>query len=549
MRAARVLSSRPERAIVALAELCEERKDEDLVSAPPYSSPRASLPPQTPYTVGSQSMRPKGAHAAERLSPPTKFFEPGPRLSAQQTSSPRPPPEHMAPKRSKWTSPPPAEAPSADHSLFESQLGMGLELATSSSEAREKGAAYNSSSSNSEFLTDEDRSDAAESDDVSSVRSFTEGLTSASGSHRRPSWHVHDTVRAPQSPLSGATGPPGPGRYQRLLDTAPIPPFRPSYDGSPSSRSESSKRSIPRPARGPSWPTSNTPVGVGVPLPPSPESPQDPSLTDSSTVFYQTTVPRSPRPNVLYPSPGLHSSLLSQYQTHHVYHNMNTVVPPDIFPPNLPASLTSMNPRAHAGMTADIGRSSAGPETPTPTSYSYSHSHSLSSATITASTPPPHIPKFSPSISGRSPFVPSNETRHQSRSCLRSSSRSRSRSRSPARNISPHAPGQFLVQPSSNGPSSPHLSSTSNGSSPTPSSTGYATSVSRSPSPHSHSPSPPPTAMPAKEKPDEDVFSPAFAAKIHDGSPEPPTLPQVPLADLPLVEASIETQAMETRGS
>lgn len=525
MRAARVLATRPERAIVALAELCEERKAEDLISAPSYVAPRLSAPPpQTPYTIGSQPMRPKGAPQVERLSPPTKFFEPGPRQPIPQVSH-RPPPEHMAPKRGKWTSPPPAEAPSADHTLFENQLGIGLELATSSTEAREKEASYNSSSSNSEFLTDEERSDTAESDDVTSVRSFSEGSNqTGSGGLRRPSWYSQDTVvRVPQSSLSGSMSV-GRGRHPRISDkqfeTSPVPPFRQTHEVIPSSsRSEYSPRILPGPLRrGPSWPY-NSPLGVSIPLPPSPDSPLDPSFAEPSTVFYQTTVPRSPRPNVLYPNPGSHSSLLSQYQTHQ-YRSLNSV-PPDIFPANLPPSLTSMNPRVHAGLT-DAGRSSAGPETPTPASYSnkHSHSHTLSSTTITAPTPPPNVSKFSPTVHNTSAF---NSTGHQSHS----RSHLRSRSSSPLL----HVHGQFIVP--HHGVSSPQPSAASNGSSPTPSS---ATSSSRSPSPHS--PSPPPTAMPIKTK-ENIAYSTSFTtAKIHGGSPEPP--PGVPVG---LTEVGLESRS------
>src|SRR5215472_115498 len=138
MRASRILASRPERAIVALAELCEERKDEELVPAPPYVPPRLStLPPQTPYTVGSFPLRPKGA-APDRLSPPTQFFEPSIVRGSNAVPVSIPiPPEHMAAKRGKWTSPPPPEASPSDHTLFEDQLGKGLQLATSSTDARE----------------------------------------------------------------------------------------------------------------------------------------------------------------------------------------------------------------------------------------------------------------------------------------------------------------------------------------------------------------------------------------------------------------------------
>ncbi|KII83640.1 hypothetical protein PLICRDRAFT_127301 [Plicaturopsis crispa FD-325 SS-3] len=180
MRASRILATRPERAIVALAQLCEERKDEALVKAVPAPSvfvpPRLSpLPPQTPYSVGSNSMRPKGAPAPERLSPQPQFFEPSSRVIVQEVPT-RSPPSHMAPKRSAWTSPPPPEAPLEDLTSFEDQLDHGLELATSSTDARERERAEQSSSSNSEIFTDDDhRSDAAESDDARSVQSFTEG--------------------------------------------------------------------------------------------------------------------------------------------------------------------------------------------------------------------------------------------------------------------------------------------------------------------------------------------------------------------------------------
>ncbi|GLB44146.1 putative cid1 family poly A polymerase [Lyophyllum shimeji] len=545
MRASRVLAARPERAIIALAELCEERKDEDLVSAPPYVAPRMSLPPQTPYTVGSQSMRPKGAPATERLSPPTRFFEPGPRQSPPRVSIRPPPPEnvpeHMAPKRSKWTSPPPAEAPSADHSLFDSQLGMGLELATSSTEARE--TSY--SSSNSEFLTDEDnRSDAAESDGVTSVRSYTEGTTAPGpGGHRRPSWHVRDTGAGPSQASPAGQYSSGRVRYQRLGDTSPITSSRPFHESIPSSsRTETSKRSIgdsPRPPRGPSWPASNTPLGVSVPLPPSPESPMEhPSFAESSTVFYQTTVPRSPRPNVLYPGPGSHSSLLSQYQSHphHPYNgiNMSVPAPPDIFPPNMPPAITSMNHLRmpmHTSLAAelDAGRPPVGPDTPTPATYS--HSHSLSATTITAPTPPPHAVKFSPSIpSSSTPFTTSASARRLSGSGRRTSARSRSRSRSPVDDISTSTHdwkhGQF-IGPANDGASSPQPSSTtSNGSSPAPSSTGYATSVSRSPSPQPLSPQPT-----AKANGNGEVTSPELpttTAKKSQDSSEEEELPQPP---------------------
>ena len=64
MRASRVFSARPERAIVALAQLCEERKDDEIVQpdgsnqTSPFIPPRMSpIPAQTQYTGGSSPVR------------------------------------------------------------------------------------------------------------------------------------------------------------------------------------------------------------------------------------------------------------------------------------------------------------------------------------------------------------------------------------------------------------------------------------------------------------------------------------------------------------
>jgi hypothetical protein len=160
----------------------------------------ASLPAQVPYPVGSgsQSLRnnKEGIKARDRLSPPLSFFEdnrssappeekaksteevkaPVPKASSRngvskshpptesqdkhnpepssannqapthiQAPAPRPSsvvipsltPEHMAPKRAKWTSPPPPNADVSDVKLFENRFECGLEMATQSSSARE----------------------------------------------------------------------------------------------------------------------------------------------------------------------------------------------------------------------------------------------------------------------------------------------------------------------------------------------------------------------------------------------------------------------------
>ncbi len=180
MRASKILSARPERAIVALAQLCEERPDEELLHASPsrshFAPPRLSPVPQaaqTPYAIGSNPMRPTGAPEPDRLSPPevhqVPVWMPPPTTRISLTH-----PEHMAPKRAKWTSPPPPEAPEADRSAFEDRLGHSLTLATSSN-AREQEHDGASSSANSEILTDDDdiRS-TVDSEDAQSVRSLTD---------------------------------------------------------------------------------------------------------------------------------------------------------------------------------------------------------------------------------------------------------------------------------------------------------------------------------------------------------------------------------------
>ncbi|KAI0717723.1 hypothetical protein C8T65DRAFT_737776 [Cerioporus squamosus] len=196
MRASRILQARPERAILALAQLCEERKDETLGPPPPQARsagpPRlASVPPQTPYTVGSSPMRPNGVPvpapeelAARKLSqisspasptPSSPSDSPGPLTSTKAVPLRLPVDklDHMAPIRSKWTSPPPPEAPEEDRSAYEDRLGQSLALATVSRGPRPRKYSY-ASSNNSDIMTDDERQSIAESDDVRSVQSFVE---------------------------------------------------------------------------------------------------------------------------------------------------------------------------------------------------------------------------------------------------------------------------------------------------------------------------------------------------------------------------------------
>lgn len=198
MRASRILQMRPDRAILALAQLCEERKDETLGPPPPqarssFAPPRLnSIPPQTPYTVGSSPMRSNDITVAvpedvasrkfSQMSSPVSPVasspndSPGGRFASANALPLRLPADkldHMAPIRSKWTSPPPPEAPEEDRSEFDDRLDQGLALATASSRPHLRDHSY-ASSNNSETHTDDERQSIAESDDLRSVRSFTE---------------------------------------------------------------------------------------------------------------------------------------------------------------------------------------------------------------------------------------------------------------------------------------------------------------------------------------------------------------------------------------
>lgn len=189
MRASRILQLKQDRGYNVLAQLCEERDDTHTKPNGPYNTtfvpPRLSFPPQTPYSVGSHAFRPNGTPARDRLSPPRKILEQKEPPVLASFVGQQDPPEHMAPKRIKFTSPPPPEAPDQDVASFETRLIQGLSLATSSTAAREQENAYMSSSSNSEVPSDDARSDIAQEDDAKSVRSFA-GEPSSSRSRSRP---------------------------------------------------------------------------------------------------------------------------------------------------------------------------------------------------------------------------------------------------------------------------------------------------------------------------------------------------------------------------
>jgi hypothetical protein len=117
MRATRVFSARPERAIVALAQLCEERKDDEVVQpdgsnqTSPFIPPRMSpMPAQTPYTAGSNPTR-LNADAAPHI---PQFAR---NLAYQQTTAQRLStlPEHTV-NQSDWNNP--AEGPDVTQSAY-----------------------------------------------------------------------------------------------------------------------------------------------------------------------------------------------------------------------------------------------------------------------------------------------------------------------------------------------------------------------------------------------------------------------------------------------
>ncbi|KIJ47359.1 hypothetical protein M422DRAFT_249215 [Sphaerobolus stellatus SS14] len=188
MRASRILAARPERTIMALAQLCEEREDEFARPLPsqPFVPPRLSIPSQPPYSVNSSELRPSGS-LPEFFTPassvPISSRMPGddshsnssPPKAVDLPSTVADTPEHMAPKRSKYTSPPPPDDP--EHKSYENRLGLGISLATSSTTARQPVRAEEASSSSSEILSDEDRAE------VESVGSL-DGI--GTGVHRMP---------------------------------------------------------------------------------------------------------------------------------------------------------------------------------------------------------------------------------------------------------------------------------------------------------------------------------------------------------------------------
>lgn len=497
MRASRILAARPESAAAALSQLIEERPEGLNSAAPSSAAPQgaklSSLPPQTPYTVGSTSrpLVPQG------LSPKPDFFE----HSKAVPVAIRPPPDHMAPKRSAWTSPPPPEAPPEAKTTFEQMLEGGIELATASTEAREAARASFSSSA-SEISTDDDRrSEAAESeDDVHSVQSFTEGTSSLPASHRRPS------APAGRSQQAFSAGEEHPGTRllpairgriaARLADNkTPIQSPRPRVDTIvPSSteamrRTQSHSATIRPPQHRFSWAGTQLALPLVTPLPPSPVTRSPSSRTapiDSSSVFYETSPARYP------PSPAFYSYAIRSGIPAFAYNALYTTPSPtdspsprsEDRPPPSPLREVMNNLRAYS--PSDFAPH---PDTPTPSSSSHRnssqamHSHSHSTATITAA----HFVHLAKSH-GRTSRSPSRSRSPRVRSPTRSPSPSRSHDLA-----SSSVPSPLRAEATIRGEAlrGHRVSASTESTSPTPSSAGYYSSLPASPSPSPPSTSPP----------------------------------------------------------
>ncbi len=390
MRASRILSTRPERAIYAIAQLCEERMEALIPATSPTAAfvpPRLSpFPPQTPYTVGSRPMRqtkidvpvPKNVSEAPSK-PPASEVSPAPGPS---TSTP----DHMAPKRSKWTSPPPPFASAEDRSQFEGQLDLGLALATLPTDARQMNAGYASSSNNSEILTDD-------GDDLQSIQSLSlsevperprdrrhgisESLPSLSPASSSPQASPYSApAYSPQLPI-----PEGIIVPTKISHVPPREPYQPpAFPNTLTGLRGRAPRHLefiqtsPRlnsPRRSHSGPPGPSSVGLNgkpfplltmavmTPLPPSPSPP--PPQSSQPYVYYEST----PSPTIAYPvSPR--------------------------YPPRFHAAAIA------AASVAARARLAPSP-TATPTAHSHfqiHHAHSHSMTTVHARTPSPRTGAF-----------------------------------------------------------------------------------------------------------------------------------------------------------
>jgi len=169
MRASRVFSSRPERAIMALAQLCEERKDDEIVQpdgsnqTSPFIPPRMSpIPAQTAYTVGSSPAR-LNADAAPHVPQFARNL-----AYHQQTVPQRLPtlPEHATANNPDWNDS--AKAPNVIRSTYVD----GLDRTYPPNAVH--GVSNDASSDTSDIITDDELMEAF-LDSVDDVRSYVDG--------------------------------------------------------------------------------------------------------------------------------------------------------------------------------------------------------------------------------------------------------------------------------------------------------------------------------------------------------------------------------------
>ncbi|KAF9649701.1 hypothetical protein BDM02DRAFT_1762344 [Thelephora ganbajun] len=168
MRASRVFSARPERAIVALAQLCEERKDDEIVQpdgsnqTSPFIPPRMSpAPAQTSYTVGGSPAR-LNADAAPHVPQFVRNL-----AYQQQAIAQRLPtlPEHATADHPDWNDP--MGAPN----VIRSGYTDGLDCTYLPNAVH--GVSNDVSSDTSDVITDDEMMEAF-LDSVDDVRSYTD---------------------------------------------------------------------------------------------------------------------------------------------------------------------------------------------------------------------------------------------------------------------------------------------------------------------------------------------------------------------------------------
>ncbi|KAF8583418.1 hypothetical protein K439DRAFT_1634482 [Ramaria rubella] len=387
MRASRILAARPDRTIVALAQLCEERESEFVrpLAPQPFVPPRlAPIPAQTPYSVGSNTLRPNSV-VQDPLVPPPGILESSDSSGATQSPTEaivpeeREPPEHMAPKRGKWTSPPPPDDP--DHTSYESRLGLGISLATSSSTAREP-EPQESSSSNSEILTDDDAHDRT---DLESVGSFTSAdgqfksapkrpLSFFGPSEDEPGWLVLSTPKPSNEPLM--TRGRAPFRFgfgESNVSPSPAIKFHPrqATDSQADShqRTDSPRRSSSGPpATSGGWPA----PPVLTPLPPSPPTRRTAAIPISvdTTSGFDTTPLAASFPNIAIPNftPARTPFPLYQQISPSTLHptavtlmTLNTSTPSNAFTAQNPAGATDYQPSSSTSSRRSSWQRAAGP--------------------------------------------------------------------------------------------------------------------------------------------------------------------------------------------